>query len=233
VANVFSGTVMESEPSVFSSADMTEPDSFIDYDNFYWHSQLETSGILVNIENGNKIENLCLPQSPRWYNDTLYFLNSGTGELCKVVDNEVHVVSKFNSFAQGLDFVGNFAFIGISPVYENGYNRNVPIVKQLIELKNQESTINNELARDDLSKNDRDKLKLQKTRITDDLNEMNGCGVWIVDILRGEAMGYIQVDSVSEINDVKLIPAGSVLMLDTPYRIDARTFKTPTAVYRK
>jgi uncharacterized protein (TIGR03032 family) len=62
-----------------------------------------------------------MPHSPRWYDGKLWVLNSGAGGL-GIVDprtGRYEEVASLPGFTRGLDFVGRYAFIGLSQVRES------------------------------------------------------------------------------------------------------------------
>ncbi|HEY9644727.1 MAG TPA: TIGR03032 family protein, partial [Chroococcidiopsis sp.] len=82
-----------------------------------WRSQPATSGIVIDVESGQTlIEGLCRPQSPRWHNGSLWFLNTGRGELCRVnaATAEATVVCQLPGIPRGLALVDDYAIVGLS-----------------------------------------------------------------------------------------------------------------------
>ena len=218
-----------------------------------WNASLENSGVLIDIENDTILEGLCCPNSPRWYNDNLYFLDSGRGKLCRVDFNgddstlenaSVVDVGNIPSFGRGLDFVGNLAFIGISPVRRTQDTERLPIVQSIAateakaldatqaleELKTSLSTPyssdNEKVIADDTAKE-----VVAKNALSALLTEANRCGLWIVDINRGESMAYYQVDNIDGINDVKILPARAQISTTTTQRGQRNVYRTPKKNY--
>ncbi len=109
-----------------------------------WRDNKRDGGILMDVaENRVIARGLSMPHSPRIYNDRLWFLESGIGGLGwfepqslrqdppdKVVR---HTVAQLSGFTRGLDFVGPFAFIGLSEVRESKVFNNFPLVERLKE----------------------------------------------------------------------------------------------------
>ncbi|MEG3977971.1 TIGR03032 family protein [Microcoleus sp. herbarium8] len=82
-----------------------------------WRDRRQNGGIVIDIESNNIIvTGLSMPHSPRWYQDKLWVLNSGRGEL-GYVDLDT---GKFNAIAfcpgylRGLAFWQNWAIVGLS-----------------------------------------------------------------------------------------------------------------------
>jgi uncharacterized protein (TIGR03032 family) len=82
-----------------------------------WRDRRKNGGIVIDIESNDIIiTGLSMPHSPRWYQDKLWLLNSGKGEL-GYVDLDT---GKFNTIAfcpgylRGLAFWQNWAIVGLS-----------------------------------------------------------------------------------------------------------------------
>ncbi len=83
------------------------------------------------------LRGLSMPHSPRWYNNQLYFLESGQGSLA-VVDlaaarNSQFTIAQLPGFTRGLDFYGPLAFIGLSQVRETATFSGLPLIDRLGE----------------------------------------------------------------------------------------------------
>ncbi|MCU0525588.1 MAG: TIGR03032 family protein, partial [Elainella sp. Prado103] len=82
-----------------------------------WRSGKSTGGVLIDVETDQIIkQGLSMPHSPRWHQNKLWLLNSGTGELwCLDPQTWEHqVVCRLPGFGRGLGLVGNYAVIGLS-----------------------------------------------------------------------------------------------------------------------
>jgi len=101
-----------------------------------WRANKAAGGILMDIETNEYIlTGLSMPHSPRWYRDRLWVLESGKGSL-SVVDLEqgkMTIVSQLPGFTRGLDFWGDFAFIGLSQVRETAVFSGIPLTKTQTE----------------------------------------------------------------------------------------------------
>lgn len=95
-----------------------------------WRENKAQGGVLIDVASGEIISRgLCMPHSPRWYNNLLWVLNSGTGELC-VVDpttGQRQVVCGLPGYLRGLAFAGPYALIGMSKVREKHIFGGLPI----------------------------------------------------------------------------------------------------------
>ena len=97
-----------------------------------WRKDKLKSGVLIEVPSGEIIlSNLSMPHSPRYYNDDLYVLESGSGKLIKVntEGKSSEVVFDFKCFVRGLSFSNNLAFIGKSKIRENSTDFNQLEVK--------------------------------------------------------------------------------------------------------
>jgi uncharacterized protein (TIGR03032 family) len=86
-----------------------------------WRKDKMNSGVLMNVPEGNiLVDGLAMPHSPRIFNNKLYFLESGKGNLLSLDlnTNELEVEFNFDCFVRGLSFYGNLALIGKSKIRE-------------------------------------------------------------------------------------------------------------------
>lgn len=101
-----------------------------------WRENKPSGGILLDVESGETIvRGLSMPHSPRVYRDRLWILNSGHGSL-DIVDlktGKTESVARLPGFTRGLDFCGDYAFIGLSQVRETAVFSGIPITEQKIE----------------------------------------------------------------------------------------------------
>ncbi|MDD5272972.1 MAG: TIGR03032 family protein, partial [Methylovulum sp.] len=98
-----------------------------------WRGNKASGGLLMSIADGRVIASgLSMPHSPRWYQDKLWYLESGAGQLCTVnPQTGVRVVvAQLPGFTRGLDFVGRYAFIGLSQVRETAVFSGLPLTAQ-------------------------------------------------------------------------------------------------------
>ncbi|MEM7444377.1 MAG: TIGR03032 family protein [Pseudomonadota bacterium] len=85
-----------------------------------WRDRRADGGIVIDIESGAIVcTGLSMPHSPRMYNDQLWLLNSGTGELGVVEGAETgkgtFIPKVFcPGFLRGLSFRDGLAFVGLS-----------------------------------------------------------------------------------------------------------------------
>jgi uncharacterized protein (TIGR03032 family) len=84
-----------------------------------WRADKMNSGVLMTVPEGEIImENLAMPHSPRFYQEKLYFLESGRGNLIAYdpESGKQETVFNFGCFIRGLAFKDNVAIIGKSKI---------------------------------------------------------------------------------------------------------------------
>lgn len=82
-----------------------------------WRDHRVAGGVAIDMPQNEIIATgLSMPHSPRWYNDQLWLLNSGTGEFGHVdfATQQFVPVTFCPGFVRGLAFWQNFAFVGLS-----------------------------------------------------------------------------------------------------------------------
>lgn len=101
-----------------------------------WRDYRVDGGCVIDIENNEIIlTGLSMPHSPRWHQDKLYLLNSGTGEF-GYVDLEK---GQFNpivfcpGYLRGCTFCGDFAIVGISQPRHNKTFQGLPLDDKLAQ----------------------------------------------------------------------------------------------------
>jgi uncharacterized protein (TIGR03032 family) len=101
-----------------------------------WRENKPSGGIMLDVESGEIIaRGLSMPHSPRMYRDRFWFLNSGHGSLdtMDLKSGRIESVARLPGFTRGLDFYGDYAFIGLSQVRETAVFSGIPITEQSIE----------------------------------------------------------------------------------------------------
>jgi len=82
-----------------------------------WRDRRKNGGIVIDIESNDIIvTGLSMPHSPRWYQDKLWLLNSGRGELGYVdLDTgKFEAITFCPGYVRGLAFWHNWAIVGLS-----------------------------------------------------------------------------------------------------------------------
>lgn len=98
-----------------------------------WRNTKKDGGIVIDI-NSNEIiaDGLCMPHSPRWYRDKLWVLESGRGELISIDESsgKKTIVTQLPGFCRGIDFIEQFALIGLSEVRETAVFAGLPLTER-------------------------------------------------------------------------------------------------------
>ena len=80
-----------------------------------WRDYRKQGGIILHLPSNEIIvTNLSMPHSPRWYQEKLWLLNSGTGELGYIDNGQFVPITFCPGFVRGLAFWQNYAFVGLS-----------------------------------------------------------------------------------------------------------------------
>ncbi len=87
-----------------------------------WRDRRRDGGVVIDIVTGEVVcEGLSMPHSPRWHNDTLWVINSGTGFFGRVdlARGVFEPLVFLPGYARGLTFLGDISIVGISYRLEN------------------------------------------------------------------------------------------------------------------
>lgn len=101
-----------------------------------WRENKARGGMVMDISNNEFIcQGLSMPHSPRWHEDNLWIMESGNGSIAKVdLDTgKWEDVAILPGFTRGIDFWGDYAFIGLSQVRESAVFSGIPIAQRLKE----------------------------------------------------------------------------------------------------
>lgn len=101
-----------------------------------WRPGKANGGVLMDVKLGKRIVNgLSMPHSPRWHRNKLYLLESGDGSIgvAEIGAGRYRKIAEVPGFTRGLDFVGQYAFIGLSQVRESAMFSGIPITQRLEE----------------------------------------------------------------------------------------------------
>ncbi|MEA5618367.1 TIGR03032 family protein [Cronbergia sp. UHCC 0137] len=82
-----------------------------------WRQKRVGGGCIIDIESNEIVlSGLSMPHSPRWYQDKLWLLNSGTGEFgyANLETGTFEAIAFCPGYQRGLAFHHNFAIVGIS-----------------------------------------------------------------------------------------------------------------------
>ena len=103
-----------------------------------WRDNRIGGGIIMDMETNEVVcRDLTMPHSPRWHNGMLWFLEAGTGYLCKMdtATKNVDLVAFCPGFLRGLAFHGDFAVVGLSQPRRDGAFKNLPLDDELAQKK--------------------------------------------------------------------------------------------------
>lgn len=101
-----------------------------------WRDRRIDGGCVIDVNSNNIIATgLSMPHSPRWYQEKLWVLNSGTGELgyVELDTGQFHAITFCPGYLRGLAFQGDFALVGISKPRENRTFSGLPLDNKLQE----------------------------------------------------------------------------------------------------
>ena len=100
-----------------------------------WRDNVMGTGVVIDVQTGAIVlDGFTMPHSPRWYNNRLYFFSSATEELFEYFPEKktVNKLFQFDGFIRGLDFSGQYAFIGVSRLRKTRAFGFLPIVEKVI-----------------------------------------------------------------------------------------------------
>ena len=101
-----------------------------------WRDNDKNSGTLMDVaENKILLDGLAMPHSPRWYQQKIYFCNSGHGLICSYdpESKETEVIAELPGFTRGMDFFGPLLLVGLSKVRAGEVTRPAPIAEKYEE----------------------------------------------------------------------------------------------------
>lgn len=97
-----------------------------------WRSGKHHGGVVIDVPSGQILaDGLCMPHSPRVYQDRLWLLNSGRGELVNIDrdSGKLTTIARLPGYTRGLAFDGQLAFIGLSKIRQTATFGGVPIAE--------------------------------------------------------------------------------------------------------
>lgn len=101
-----------------------------------WRENRATGGIVMDVEHNCIIcEGLSMRHSPRVYENLLWVLSSGTGELGIVNSLGFEPMIYLPGFLRGLAFFGPYAFVGLSKIREKSTFGGLQIEEKVQDLK--------------------------------------------------------------------------------------------------
>ena len=103
-----------------------------------WRDNKASGGCILEVPSGKLItDGLSMPHSPRVYQNHLWVLNSGHGEIATVdlASGKRAKIASLPGYTRGLAFMGQYAFVGLSKIRETAIFGNLPICDRFDELK--------------------------------------------------------------------------------------------------
>src|SRR5262245_27259333 len=102
-----------------------------------WRPEKPRGGCLMDVPTGEFLaRGLSMPHSPRWHDDRIWLLESGTGRLLTIgPGGRADSVAEVPGFARGLVLAGPYAFIGLSKIRETSAMDGVPLAERRNQLK--------------------------------------------------------------------------------------------------
>jgi uncharacterized protein (TIGR03032 family) len=97
-----------------------------------WREHKATGGVVMEVPSGEFIlRGLSMPHSPRWHQGALWVLNSGRGELLRVIPGQApDIVCRLPGYLRGLCLLGDLALVGMCQVRERHIFGGLPIQEQ-------------------------------------------------------------------------------------------------------
>ena len=99
-----------------------------------WRDNRQNGGCIINVQTNEIIaEGLSMPHSPRWYQDKLWVLNSGTGEFgfINIKQGTFKPIAFCPGYLRGCAFSGNYAIVGLSQSRDNKTFADLPMNNKL------------------------------------------------------------------------------------------------------
>jgi uncharacterized protein (TIGR03032 family) len=103
-----------------------------------WRADKPHGGCIIDIPSGEFVtRGLSMPHSPRWHDEQLWVLESGTGEVVLVdrATGKRETVARLPGFTRGAVFIGPYAFIGLSKIRATSAMDGVPLAERRDQLK--------------------------------------------------------------------------------------------------
>nr|MDJ0574179.1 TIGR03032 family protein [Xenococcaceae cyanobacterium MO_234.B1] len=99
-----------------------------------WRDNRQNGGCIINVKTNEIVaEGLSMPHSPRWYQDKLWVLNSGTGEFgfINIKQGTFKPIAFCPGYLRGCAFSGNYAIVGLSQSRDNKTFADLPMNNKL------------------------------------------------------------------------------------------------------
>ncbi|MEZ6139714.1 MAG: TIGR03032 family protein [Zavarzinella sp.] len=102
-----------------------------------WRENKAQGGVLIDVTRNEVLaRELCMPHSPRWHQQRLFFLNSGLGELSTIDlgTGNITPITRVPGYTRGMDCWGRYAVVGLSRIRETNVFGGLPIAEQRDQL---------------------------------------------------------------------------------------------------
>jgi uncharacterized protein (TIGR03032 family) len=102
-----------------------------------WRANKAAGGVVIDVATQEIVlHGLSMPHSPRWYQERLWVLNSGAGEVLTwdPATRQTSVVCRLPGYLRGLCFVGPFALVGMCKIREKHIFGGLPVQQGSAEL---------------------------------------------------------------------------------------------------
>jgi uncharacterized protein (TIGR03032 family) len=103
-----------------------------------WRADKPHGGCVIDVPSGVFVaRGLSMPHSPRWHDDRLWLLESGTGWLVLIdpATGRRQRFAELPGFARGLALCGPYAFVGLSKIRKTSAMDGVPLADRREQLK--------------------------------------------------------------------------------------------------
>jgi uncharacterized protein (TIGR03032 family) len=103
-----------------------------------WRTDKPHGGCIIDIPSGEFItRGMSMPHSPRWYDEKMWVLESGTGGVVLVdrANGRRETIAQLPGFTRGLALASPYAFVGLSKIRKTSAMDGVPIAERRDELK--------------------------------------------------------------------------------------------------
>jgi uncharacterized protein (TIGR03032 family) len=103
-----------------------------------WRAGKAAGGCVIDVPSGQPVlRGLSMPHSPRVHQGRLWFLESGRARLAAADhgSGSLETVAELPGYARGLDFLGPYAFVGLSRMRESSSIEGLPIAGSIGSLK--------------------------------------------------------------------------------------------------
>lgn len=98
-----------------------------------WRKGSQFNGTLMDVEHNQiMLHGLSMPHSPRCYRGSVYYCNSGEGQVCRLNPStgQDEVLFEVPGFTRGMDFYGPLLFVGLSKLRQSDVATAPPLARK-------------------------------------------------------------------------------------------------------